>query len=43
MKTGHAIDRYLARYPGVATLAYGLVLAAFLLIAWSTLADLYVR
>ena len=43
MKTGHAIDRYLARYPGVATLAYGVVLAVFLLIAWSALADLYGR
>jgi general secretion pathway protein M len=43
MKTGHAIDRTLARYPGVATLAYGLVVAAFLLIAWSALADLYGR
>jgi general secretion pathway protein M len=43
MKTGQAIDRTLARHPGVATLAYGLVLAAFLLIAWSALSDLYGR
>ena len=43
MKTGHAIDRYLERYPGTAALAYGLVLAAFLLIAWSALAGLYGR
>jgi general secretion pathway protein M len=43
MKTGHAIDRYLARYPGVATVAYGVVLVVFLLIAWSALADLYGR
>jgi general secretion pathway protein M len=43
MKTGHAIDRILARYPGVAALAYGLVLVAFLLIAWSALANLYGR
>ncbi len=43
MKTEHAIDRYLARYPGVATLVYGLVVVVFLLIAWSTLADLYQR
>jgi general secretion pathway protein M len=43
MKTGHAIDRTLARYPGVAALAYGLVLVAFLLIAWSALANLYGR
>lgn len=43
MKTEHAIDRYLARYPGVATLVYGLVVVVFLLLAWSTLADLYQR
>ena len=43
MKTGHGIDRTLARYPGVASLAYGLVLVVFLLIAWSALADLYGR
>jgi len=43
MKTPHAIDRYLARYPGAATLVYGLVLVVFLLLAWGTLADLYQR
>jgi general secretion pathway protein M len=43
MKTNHAIDRYLARYPGAATLAYGLVLVVFLLVAWSALADVYAR
>ena len=43
MKTAHPIDRYLARYPGVATLAYGLVLVVFLFLAWSALADLYQR
>jgi general secretion pathway protein M len=43
MKSDHAIDRYLARYPGVATFAYGLVLVVFLLVAWSVLADVYER
>ena len=43
MKTGHGIDRTLARYPGVASLAYGLVLVVFLLIAWSALSGLYGR
>jgi len=43
MKTEHAINRYLARYPGVATLAYGVVVVALLLLAWSALADLYQR
>jgi general secretion pathway protein M len=43
MKTVSPIDRYLARYPGGATLAYGLVLVAFLFIAWSTLTGLYNR
>jgi general secretion pathway protein M len=43
MKADHAIDRYLARYPGAATLIYGLALVVFLLIAWSALADVYER
>jgi general secretion pathway protein M len=43
MKTDHAIDRYLARYPGVAALAYGVAVAVFLLVAWSALADVYDR
>jgi general secretion pathway protein M len=43
MKTSPAIDRTLARHPGVATLAYGLVLVVFLLIAWSALSNLYGR
>jgi len=43
MKTDRAVDRILARYPGAATLAYGLVLALLLLIAWSALADVYAR
>jgi general secretion pathway protein M len=43
MKPGHPIDRYLARYPGVATLAYGLVLMVLLLIAWAAVANLYER
>ena len=43
MTTSHAIDRYLARYPGLASLAYGLVVVVFLLIAWGALADLYNR
>lgn len=43
MKTDHAIDRTLARYPGGASLAYGLVLVVFLLVAWSALADVYER
>jgi general secretion pathway protein M len=43
MKTAHPIDRYLSRYPGVATLAYGLVLVVFLFLAWSALAGLYQR
>jgi len=43
MKTAHPIDRYLVRYPGVATLAYGLVLVVLLLIAWGALASVYER
>jgi general secretion pathway protein M len=43
MKAAHPIDRYLARYPGAATLAYGLVLVVLLLVAWSTLANVYGR
>src|SRR6202007_900313 len=43
MKTAHPIDRYLARYPGVATLAYGLGRVGFVFLAWSALADLYQR
>ena len=43
MKTVTPIDRYLARYPGVATLAYGLAVVLLLLVAWSTLSDLYGR
>ncbi|HML12924.1 MAG TPA: type II secretion system protein GspM [Xanthobacteraceae bacterium] len=43
MKTDRAVDRILARYPGAATLAYGLVLVVLLLIAWSALADVYAR
>jgi general secretion pathway protein M len=43
MKTDHPIDRHLARYPGVAVLAYGVVVAVFLLVAWSALADVYDR
>jgi general secretion pathway protein M len=43
MKPISPIDRYLARYPGAATLAYGLVLVVLLFIAWSTLSDLYNR
>jgi len=43
MKTATPIDRYLARYPGIATLAYGLVIVLLLLIGWSTLSDLYER
>jgi general secretion pathway protein M len=43
MKTDRAIDRYLARYPGAATLVYGLVVAVLLLIAWSAFADVYQR
>jgi general secretion pathway protein M len=43
MKTFPAIDRTLARYPGVATLAYGLAVVALLLIAWSAFSDLYGR
>ena len=43
MKTAHPIDRYLARYPGSASLAYGLVLVVFLLLAWSALAAIYHR
>jgi general secretion pathway protein M len=43
MKTPSPLDRYLARYPGVASLAYGLVIVALLLIAWGTLSGLYER
>ena len=43
MKPNQAIDRYLARYPGAAALVYGLAFVVFLLIAWSSLADLYGR
>lgn len=43
MKTATPIDRYLARYPGAATLAYGLAIVLLLLIAWSTLSNLYER
>ena len=43
MKTQHALDRYLARYPGAATLVYGFVVVVFLLLAWSALTDLYQR
>ena len=43
MKPDRAIDRYLARYPGVATLVYGLVLVLFLFLAWGAFADLYQR
>jgi general secretion pathway protein M len=43
MKANHPTDRYLARYPGAATLAYGLVLVVLLLVAWSALADVYGR
>jgi general secretion pathway protein M len=43
MKTVTPIDRYLARYPGVAALAFGLALGVMLLIAWSTLSNLYER
>jgi general secretion pathway protein M len=43
MKTAHPIDRYLVRYPGVATLAYGLALVVLLLIAWGALASVYER
>ncbi len=43
MKTVGPIDRYLARYPGVAALAYGLTVVLLLFIAWSTLSDLYGR
>jgi len=43
MTTVNPIDRYLARYPGVAALAYGLVLVLLLLIAWRTVSDLYER
>ena len=43
MKTVSPIDRYLARYPGAAALAYGLAVVLLLLLAWSTLSDLYDR
>jgi general secretion pathway protein M len=43
MKANHPVDRYLARYPGAATLTYGLVLVVLLLVAWSALADVYGR
>ena len=43
MTPAHPIDRYLARYPGVATFAYGVVVVVFLLVAWSALADIYER
>jgi general secretion pathway protein M len=43
MKTAHPIDRYLARYPGVASLAYGLALVVLLLIAWGAVSNLYER
>jgi general secretion pathway protein M len=43
MKTATPIDRYLARYPGAATLAYGLAVVLLLLIAWGTLENLYDR
>jgi general secretion pathway protein M len=43
MKTDHAIDRYLARYPGVAAFAYAVAVVVFVLVAWSALADVYDR
>jgi general secretion pathway protein M len=43
MTTAHPIDRYLARYPGVATLLYGAVVVVLLLVAWSALAAVYQR
>jgi len=43
MKANHPIDRYLARYPGAATLAYGFVLVVLLLVAWNALANVYGR
>jgi general secretion pathway protein M len=43
MTNDHPIDRTLARYPGMATLAYGVVVVVFLLVAWSALAGVYDR
>jgi general secretion pathway protein M len=43
MKSDHAIDRFLARHPGIATLAYAAVVVVLLLAAWSALADVYDR
>jgi general secretion pathway protein M len=43
MTKDHPIDRALARYPGLATLAYGMLVAALLLVAWSAFADIYER
>jgi general secretion pathway protein M len=43
MKPEHRIDHYLARYPGLASLAYAVVVVAFLLAGWSALADVYDR
>ncbi|HEV3183502.1 MAG TPA: type II secretion system protein GspM [Xanthobacteraceae bacterium] len=38
-----ALDRYLTRYPGAATVAYAVAVVVFLLVAWSGLAGLYDR
>jgi general secretion pathway protein M len=43
MTNDHPLDRTLARYPGLATLAYAVLVAVLLLVAWSALADVYER
>jgi len=41
MTPAHPIDRYLARYPALALLTYGVVVVGLLLAAWAALADTY--
>jgi general secretion pathway protein M len=43
MKTDNALDRLLARRPGVATLAYFALVVVLLFATWSALADVYDR
>ncbi|HXW23940.1 MAG TPA: type II secretion system protein GspM [Xanthobacteraceae bacterium] len=43
MTNAHPIDRYLARYPGVATLAYAALVVVLLMVGWSALDGIYDR
>ena len=43
MTTEHPIDRYLARYPAIAVLAYVALLAVFTFTIWVSVADMLDR